>query len=479
MRIAFLVLFLCACHSPGVDSSAPVDSDPPTIPDDTGTVATPAFAGDYPAGQASVRLYATEPQQHAGRVLAVGDVDGDGVEELVVTTVRDEDYQGGAWLMHNLPEGSGTFPEHGLRFEGDTSTLGAGRAASLGDIDGDGLADLLLSAPYAGSSALLLTPAPFEQDIELAEVTMRFEGVDGATTGHDAQLVDMNADGLADVVAGAPGSFGSDDAGSAMLVYAPFDDGTSSLALATDASFAGAEPGDGAGRTLRAGGDVDGDGLADLLVGAPYADRQGTDRGVVHLLLGPFEGASDMSDARAELQGENPGDLAGLDLALADVDGDGRADPVVGAQGSASSFEGVVYVLTSVPVGALDLGAAELEIRGEQPGWGLGWALAARDIDADGRAELLLGALAARDGEGSPGAAYLFDDPEPGAWSTADATARVIGETDGAYTGMGVALGDLDGDGLGDLIVGAALEASGGEAAGAVYVQLSGVPVIR
>jgi hypothetical protein len=350
-----LLFILCACRSPAVDSGPGQDSDGP--PHDTGA-GEPVFSGDYPVEQASVRLYASEPQQHAGRVLASGDVDGDGAEELLVTTVRDDDYEGGAWLLSALPEGQGSLEEHGLRLEGSGSTLGAGRAASLGDTDGDGLADLLISAPYPGSDALLLLAAPFEQDLELAEAGTRLAGEDGGTTGHDAQLVDLDGDGLCDVVAGAPGGFGSSDAGAVFLVHAPIAEGTTSLALEARATLAGAEPGDGAGRTVRAGGDVDGDGLADLLAGAPYADREGADRGVVHLVLGPLQGSSSLSDAQAELRGENPGDLAGLDLALFDVDGDGLADPIIGAQGPAAQLQGAVYVLTSLPEGVVHLEVA-------------------------------------------------------------------------------------------------------------------------
>jgi hypothetical protein len=225
---------------------------------------------------------------------------------------------------------------------------------------------------------------------------------------------------------------------------------------------------------VRGGEDADGDGLGDLVVGAAWADRHGTDRGLAHLVLGPFSGSLDLADAQATLLGEAPGHWAGMDVALADVDGDGLADPIIGSQGSASELIGAVYVVTGAASGTLDLGTSAIVIRGEQPGWVLGWSTAARDIDDDGRAELLLGAIGA--GEDATGVAYLFDGIEPGSWTTADATARLLGEAPGSYTGLGVAFGDLDGDGWADLIAGAPLEPTGGEAGGAVYVQLSGLP---
>lgn len=463
-----LALWISMCGL-GCDSPGPGTVQDSSVGEDSASTEG-VFEGAYSADQATTRLYATEGQQHAGRVLTTGDLDGDGVEELVVTTVRDDEYEGGAWVLNGLPAGAGELPDHSVRLEGDASTRGAGRSASIGDVDGDGLGDLLLSAPYPGSDRLLLLPGPIDKDIDLADVTRVFLGADDDTTGHHVQLLDLNDDGLADIVSGAPGRFGTSDAGAVILLFAPFYEGETDLRAEADATLLGAENGDGSGRTLQAGGDIDGDGIADLLVGGPYADREGADRGVVHVVLGPFDGTVDLSDAQAELRGELPGDLAGVSLGLADVDGDGLADPVVGAQRQPEVMDGAVYVLTSTPQGTVDLGASEVVIRGESSGWALGWSIAARDIDGDGRAELLLGALSAN----STGVAYLFDDPEFGSLTTADADAWILGESSGAGTGMGVALGDLDGDGFGDLVVGAPMEASAGENGGAVYVQLSG-----
>ena len=85
----------------------------------------------------------------------------------------------------------------------------------------------------------------------------------------------------------------------------------------------------------------------------------------------------------------------------------------------------------------------------------MGWGLSARDLDGDERAEVLIGALADAEGKDSPGAADLFVDLSEGRWRSEDAAARFVGESHGSYAGMGVGLGDIDGD----------------TAAGAVYVQ--------
>ena len=488
--LCLMALVFSACDK-GDDTGVPGETDPPTDTDtdadtdadtdtDTDTDAdtdVPSFSGDYLLADADTRLYAAEDQQHSGRVFGLGDLDGDGDDDLVVTTVRDDEYQGGAWLITELPQGRASLPDVGVRLEGSAETLGSGRSVGVADSDGDGLADVLLGAPYPGTSSVFLMRSPITADMDVSDAEVRLVGQDSDYAGHGTDLVDVSGDGLADMIVGAYGAdHGGNDSGAVFVVLAPFEPGTSQLELTSAATLAGAEPGDGVGRIIRAGGDVDGDGIGDLLAAAAFADRHGTDRGLVHLVLGPFEGSTDLADSEATLLGEAPGDYAGMDIALADVDGDGRADPIVGAQGSPSELTGAVYVLLGGATGIQDLGDSTLIVRGERPGWVFGWGVAADDIDNDGKAELLLGALGASVDDESPGIAYLFDNVTTGSWTTADADARLLGETHGSYTGLGVAMGDLDGDGWGDLIVGAPLEPTGGEAGGAVYVQLGGWP---
>jgi hypothetical protein len=108
-------------------------------------------------------------------------------------------------------------------------------------------------------------------------------------------------------------------------------------------------------------------------------------------------------------------------------------------------------------------------VHGTQAGY-LGLAFAVGDVDADGEAELLVGAPT--DG-GDAGATYLFYDAMPGIWDDTDAAARFLGESANDEAGNELGLADLDGDGRADFLFGAPGENTGNRTAGALYIRMS------
>ncbi|MFH1463757.1 MAG: MopE-related protein [Pseudomonadota bacterium] len=244
--------------------------------------------------------------------------------------------------------------------------------------------------------------------------------------------------------------------------------------LSIAASFLEAEnASDRAGLGL-ATGDWDGDGLDDLLVGAYGHDAGGSDAGVAYLMLAPYAaGTTNLSTAHAILEGEAAGDNAGYNLTLADLAGDGSLDAVICAAGddTIGPNSGAVYVLDAATAGTMSLGEASAKLIGETEGDHACRSVAAGDIDGDGDDDLLIGAYMEDSGGSQAGAVYVVADVPTGSTSLADAIAKLTGEGASAQAGISVASCDLDSDGIDDVIVGADGEDTFGSWAGAAYIE--------
>jgi hypothetical protein len=202
--------------------------------------------------------------------------------------------------------------------------------------------------------------------------------------------------------------------------------GTFTLSAA-DLSFVGENASDNSGRSVASAGDVDGDGLSDLLIGAYGNDDGGPEAGKSYLFLGSSiasGGTFDLSAADASFVGENggswqnPGDHSGVSVASAgDVDGDGLSDLLIGAygndEGDNNAGKSYLFLGSSIAAGGtFDLSAADASFVGENADDYSGSSVAsAGDVDGDGLSDLLIGAPYNADGGSNAGKAYLVLSP--------------------------------------------------------------------
>ena len=343
---------------------------------------------------------------HAGiSVASPGDVDGDGFADILLGAY-DADAGGVAAGVAYLVSGpvSGVLPlaDAQARMIGEQAGDLAGfTVAAPGDFDGDGRMDVLVSAYQedtggAQAGAVYLFEGPVSGNLRLWTADLK---VTGESAGDQAgwsisPAGDTDGDGLADALIGVPYEHASGVYRGAAYVVAGGRSGTFGLDEA-DAKRTGITAGDQAGFAVGGGADVDGDGYADILVGAPEEDAGGSGAGAAYLVMGPLSGASSLRTAHTTFVGENNDDMAGSDVAfVGDLDGDGRSDIAIGARldDVAGSDAGAVYLVLDPGAGTVDLADASAKLLGENSGDWVGSAVsAAGDLDGDGAADLVVG----------------------------------------------------------------------------------------
>lgn len=319
-------------------------------------------------------------------------------------------------------------------------------AQNAGDADGDGVNDVCTSAPYRKSSKGVNAGKVYTYSGKTGELLWSVEGQPGEVLGIGIQGAgDVNADGHGDVVAGAtrqgngPGK---------VYVYSGKDG-------AVLHELSAGQPGDQFGRKVAKAGDWNGDGYADVVVGAPGAKVGGQATGRAYVYSGK-DGA-----VLLEIDGEAPGEQFGGCVAGTGT-GDARA-LAIGAQDAGANKGGVVRVFRPAE-GGFDL-AFTIPSGPEDVNLGRMFISFVGDVDADGVADVYASDWESNVGYPGAGRAYVHSG------KTGERLFDLKGERQGDGFGIGTAdAGDVDGDGHDDLLIGAWQNDDGAPGGGKTYL---------
>jgi len=343
----------------------------------------------------------------------------------------------------------------------------------------DGTVDLLISAPDLSTTADIRhiggvyrfrgIGESFDGVLDVGDFSLRMTGESpGGRFGSALEVCqDMDGDGAEEWVAAATRASGSARmSGEVVLVRSQDIAGQADQVGAgvIDTRWEGQHLAELAGRSLDCTSDLDGDGTADLVVGSPYADDpEGTDAvGLVHILSGAALPASGALHAQASLTlqlGED-NDWMGWSSSTGDIDGDGRADLVVGAPG-VNNATGATYIWSGEQLQSGSTETPIVTLSGSGESGRFGWTTHIADVNGDGIQDLLVGAPYENPtGENEAfnagrvsvffGGTPLSDWPE--AQTATDAPLQYVEAEQYLRTGSAIFSGNFDGDEAEDII---------------------------
>lgn len=482
--------------------------------------ATRIALSDIAAGRRGLVIDGAVAGERAGWTLAGGgDFNGDGLADIALGAPFADSAEAagggrvyvvfgrtsGAVVLSKIAAGEGGFVLDGLAVNDRL-----GRALVMpGDLNGDGLADLVVGAPFAdpdgrdnaGATYVVFGrsggAAPKLSAVAAGQGGFAIAGAAaGDYSGFSLAGGDFNGDGWRDVLLGAYGR--NSNSGGAYVVFGRTAAGAVDLAAPFGGfSINGARGGDYAGESVASLGDVNGDGFAELAIGAAWSDPPaGRDAGRAYVVFGrTADTAIDLAEAAsATLAGTRDGEgIGGLVLGVGDLNGDGRGDLALGSGvegsagklyvlfGSAALAGGEAPDLTAVAAGQ---GGFVVDGSGVFDDGGL-TAAPVGDLNRDGLADLLIGSPSADPAAGSnAGRAFVVFGKTGGEVVALSALAdgsgsggfAIDGEQAGTWAGRTVqAAGDFNGDGFQDLLIGApygdsATDPASADNAGRVYL---------
>lgn len=381
-------------------------------------------------------------QRFGASVSFAGDVNGDDISDIVIGANNTNSGRGDSYIIF----GRSSFNEsldltnlngsNGFKVDGITEDDRFGRAVSeAGDLNNDGIDDILITANFvdvdgnenAGAAYVIFgNEDDFPDDLDLTDIDgnngfiLNGIGVDDFTGFSASGGEDFNGDGIDDLLVSSPGvnPEGRENAGRTYVVFGRDSEFPDELDLANLNGFNGFDingivADDASGVSVSAAGDVNNDGIADIGIGAPFADGSNENAGQSYIVYGSETVVSEGSFSLNDLDGSNGFVINGAEVddqlgtsisAAGDVNNDDIDDFIVGAVG-AEEEAGTSYVVFGSDEFEGTLNLSDLNINrgfaidgivggdGTTPGDRSGEAVSgAGDVNNDGIDDLLVGA---------------------------------------------------------------------------------------
>ena len=446
-------------------------------------------------------------------VSSAGDVNGDGYSDILVgcyTFDNGQTDEGHVFVYHGSAEGIGT--DDAVTLSGSVSGAMMGYSvASAGDVNSDGFDDVILGAPefdFNGTTGgVAIVYYGSVNGIVLGNQTMLSKNQAGANfgisvngagdvngDGYDDVVVganaynngqsgegiaviyygsnsgvsqassktlenntadsmfgytvsgagDINRDGYADLIVGAPGISAGPATFGAVYVYSG-----SSSGPASPVTIPGTEPDANFGSSVSSGGDINGDGYADIIAGADDSSMGQAEEGAAYVFYGSSAG---IDVGGKVLQSNQVGARFGASVSAAgDVNGDGYGDIIIGSPVYNNKGAALVYYGASAGINELNPGILASNSGFSRMGCSV---KSAGDVNGDGYIDVVVGASIFENGQANEGKVFVFHGSPTGIKPTA--SFNFEGDQDNAKLGFSVSgAGDVNGDGYSDIIVGA------------------------
>jgi hypothetical protein len=365
---------------------------------------------------------------------------------------------------------------------------------NAGDVNGDGYDDILMESMGISKVYLFFGKASgWSMDINANQANASFVATNAGDAGQNGNGLcgaDVNGDGLSDIIIGMPlNSAAGTGRGQVYIIFGKKTGWKTGVSLSqSNASFQGEGNNDWLGRSAGCGGDVNGDGIDDIVMAASVNDENGVDAGQTYVIFGKKTGWAmnqSVSNADASYWGEAGSDSAGIWSAIApDVNGDNLDDILIGAANNdrGGAQAGSSYLVLGMKNGwAMDVqlaNKADGSWFGEAAGDALGLMVSGLgDVNGDGLGDILLSSYMNDYTGTDAGEAYIIFGQKNN-WArnvniSAGMNASYVGEAAYDYAGRGVGFGgDVNGDGLNDILIGAPQNGGAGANAGKVYLFL-------